>query len=198
MDTQPLNEGTCFVLYRSANNNIYNPFNVKFMKKYFSSFLMAMVAIACVTAFTACGGDDDDLPGQEPGTVVFFEPCLEFGSNQEHVKDYMSGGTWQLLEESNDYVLMYTNSNTTTTVTYSFIGTGKGLTMSTVTYVTFNAQFIISEIERRYKVTLRKDTDASQPGDTMYAGQATIGGRTIGIVAHCTSASVTVIYKNPN
>ena len=102
------------------------------MKKNFSSFLMAMVAIACVTAFTACGGDDDDLPGQEPGTVVFFEPCLEFGSNQEHVKDYMSGGTWQLLEESNDYVLMYTNSNTTTTVTYSFIGTGKGLTMSTV------------------------------------------------------------------
>ena len=32
------------------------------MKKYFSIFMMAMVAIACVTTFTACGGDDDDDP----------------------------------------------------------------------------------------------------------------------------------------
>lgn len=161
--------------------------------------IVALMGSMC-TIFTACGGDDDDdTTGQDvPGTVTYYEPCLEFGSSQEHVKDYMPGGTWQLLEESNEYVLMYKNSSTTTTVTYSFIGTGKGLTMSTVSYVTFNAQFIISEIERRYKVTLRKNTDASQPGDTMYAGQATIGGRTIGIVAHCTNASVTVIYKNPD
>ena len=161
--------------------------------------MMAVLAIACVTTLTACGGDDDDdLPGQESGTVAFYEPCLEFGSSQEHVKDYMSGGTWQLVEESNEYVLMYTNSSTTTTVSYSFIGTGKGLTMSTVTYITYNAQSIVSEIERRYKVTLKKDTDATQPGDTMYGGQATIGGRTIAIVAHCTSATVTVIYGTPD
>ena len=169
------------------------------MKKYFVSIMMAMVAIVCVTTFTACGGDDDDdLPGQEAGTVAFVEPCLEFGASQEHIKDYMSGATWQLLEESNEYVLMYTNSSTTTTVSYSFIGTGKGLTMSTVTYITYNAQSIISEIERRYKVTLKKDTDAVHPGDTMYGGQATINGRTIGIVAHCTSATVTVIYGIPD
>ena len=30
------------------------------MKKYFSIFMMAMVAVMCVTALTACGGDDDD------------------------------------------------------------------------------------------------------------------------------------------
>ena len=197
MDTQPLNEGTCFVLYQSANNFIYNPFNVKCMKKYFVSILMAMVAIVCVTTFTACGGDDDDdLPGQEPGTVAFYEPCLEFGSSQEHVKDYMSGGGWQLVEESNEYVLMYTNSSTTTTVSYSFIGTGKGLTMTTVTYITYNAQSIVSEIERRYKVTLKKD--ATNKAETVYAGQATIGGRTIAIMAHCTSAAVTVIYGIPD
>ena len=46
--------------------------NSKRMKKYFVSILMVMVAIACVTGLTACGGDDDDdLPGQEPGTVTF-------------------------------------------------------------------------------------------------------------------------------
>ena len=160
---------------------------------------VAMVAVVCVTTFSACGGDDDDdLPGAESGTVAFYEPCLEFGSSREHVKDYMSGGTWQLVEESNEYVLMYTNSSPPTTVTYSFIGTGKGLTMSTVTYITYNAQSISSEIERRYKVTLKKDTDATQPGDTMYGGQATINGRTIGIVVHCTSATVTVIYGIPD
>ena len=167
------------------------------MKKYFVSILVAMVAIVCVTTFTACGGDDDDdLPGQEPGTVAFYEPCLEFGSSQEHVKDYMSGGGWQLVEESNEYVLMYTNSSTTTTVSYIFIGTGKGLTMTTVTYITYNAQSIVSEIERRYKVTLKKD--ATNKAETVYAGQATIGGRTIAIMAHCTSATVTVIYGIPD
>ena len=169
------------------------------MKKYFVSILMAMVAAMCVTTFTACGGDDDDdVPGQESGTVAFYEPCLEFGSSQEHVKDYMSGGTWQLVEESNEYVLMYTNNSTSTTVSYSFIGTGKGLTMSTVTYITYNAQSVVSEIERRYKVTLKKDTDATNKAETVYAGQATINGRNIGIVAHCTSATVTVIYGIPD
>lgn len=169
------------------------------MKKYCISILMAMVAVMCVTTFTACGGDDDDdLPGQEPGTVTFYEPCLEFGSSRDHVKDFMSGGTWQLMEESNEYVQMYSNSQNTTTVTYSFIGTGKGLTMSTVTYITYNAQSIVTEVERRYKVTMKKDTDATQPGDTVYGGQATINGRTIGIIVHCTSATATVIYGRPD
>ena len=167
------------------------------MKKYCISILMAMVAVMCVTGLTACGGDDDDdLPGQEPGTVTFYEPCLEFGSSREHVKDFMSGGTWQLMEESNEYVQMYTNSSTTTTVSYSFIGTGKGLTMTTVTYITYNAQSVVSEIERRYKVTLKKD--ATNKAETVYAGQTTIGGRTIAIMAHCTSATVTVIYGIPD
>lgn len=160
---------------------------------------MAMLAVACVTTFTACGGDDDDdVPGQDVSSVTFVEPCLDFGSSQEHVKDYMSGRTWQLLDQSNEYALMYTDSKSTTTITYSFIGTGKGLTMSTVTYITFSSQSIISEIERRYKTALKKDTDAVQPGDTIYSGQATIGGRSIGIVAHCTSSTVTVIYRIPD
>jgi len=169
------------------------------MKSIFSSILMAMVAVMCVTTFTACGGDDDDdLPGQEPGTVTFYEPCLEFGSSRDHVKDFMSGGIWQLMEESNEYVQMYSNSQNTTTVTYSFIGTGKGLTMSTVTYLTSNSQSIVTEVERRYKVTLKKDTEAIQPGDTAYGGQATINGRTIAIMVHFTSATATVIYGLPD
>ena len=169
------------------------------MKKYYSRVLMAMMAMMCVTAFTACGGDDgDDVPEVAPGTVAFVEPCLDFGTSREHVKEYMTGSSWQLMEESNEYVQMYSNSQNTITVNYSFIGTGKGLTMSTVTYITYNAQSIVAEVERRYKVTMKKDTDATQPGDTVYGGQATINGRTIAIMVHCTSATATVIYGIPD
>lgn len=169
------------------------------MKKYCVSILMAALAIVCVTTFVSCGGDDnDDDPGIETGTVTFVEPCLDFGTSKEHVKEYMSGSSWQLVEESNDYVLMYTDSRSTTTVTYSFIGSSRGLSMVAVNYITSKAQSIVSEIERRYKITMTKDTDATNKAETVYAGQTTIGGRTIAIVAHCTNASVSVFYKIPD
>lgn len=169
------------------------------MKKYCVSILMAVLAIMCVTTFVSCGSDDeDDLPSQETETVTFVEPCLEFGSSREYVKEYMSGSSWQLVEESNDYVLMYTDSKSTSTVTYSFIGSSRGLSMVAVNYVTSKVQSIVSEIERRYKITMTKDTDATNKAETVYTGQSTIGGRTIAIVAHCTSASVSVFYKIPD
>ena len=41
------------------------------MKKYYlSSFLMSILAIMCVTTFTACGGDDDDTPGSETSGIT--------------------------------------------------------------------------------------------------------------------------------
>ena len=169
------------------------------MKKYFASILMAMMAFVCVPTFTACGGDDDDdVPELNTESVAFVEPCLDFGASKEHVKEYMATGSWQLMEESNDYVLMYTDSKSMTTVTYSFIGTNRGLTMAAVTYMTSKAQSIITEIERRYKTTLAMDADATNKAETVYAGQATIGGRTISIVAHCTNATVSVFYKIPD
>lgn len=168
-------------------------------KKIFSFVMMALMGCMCMTSFTACGGDDDDDdPGIETGTVSFVEPCLDFGTSREHVKEYMSGSSWQLVEESNDYVLMYTDSRSTTTVTYSFIGSSRGLSMVAVNYITSKAQSIVSEIERRYKTTLTMDADSSKKGDTVYAAQTTIGGRIIAIVAHCTSASVSVFYKIPD
>ncbi|MBO5616658.1 MAG: hypothetical protein J5932_11170 [Prevotella sp.] len=169
------------------------------MKKYYSRVLMAMMAMMCVTAFTACGGDDgDDVPEVAPGTVAFVEPCLDFGTSREHVKEYMTGSSWQLMEESNEYVLMYTDNRSTTTVTYSFIGTNRGLTMVAVNYITFNSQSVVSEVERRHNVTLTKDVGATNKAETVYSGQTTIGGRTITIAVHCTSASVSVFYRIPD
>ena len=169
------------------------------MKKYYSRVLMAMMAMMCVTAFTACGGDDgDDVPEVAPGTVAFVEPCRDFGTSREHVKEYMTGSSWQLMEESNEYVLMYTDSRSTTTVTYSFIGSNRGLSMVAVNYITYNSQAIVSEVGRRHNVTLTKDAGATNKAETVYAGQTTIGGRTVAIAVHCTSASVSVFYKIPD
>ncbi len=159
---------------------------------------VVMMATMCVTSFTACGGDDeDDLPGQDvPGTVTYYEPCFDWGSNTNHVKAYMSG--WDLVETSNDYAQMYSNGRNTTTVTYAFLGRNQGLSMVSVTYITGNAAYIISEIQQRYGMTLTKDEASSKKGDTVYSGTGTIGGRTITVLLHSTGATVTVIYGIPD
>lgn len=167
-------------------------------KSVFNFLMMAVLAAMCMTTFTACGGDDDDdLPGQDvPGTVTYYEPCFDWGATTDHVKAYMSG--WDLVEGSNDYALMYSNGRNTTTVTYAFLDRNHGLSMVTVTYITSNAQYIISEIEKRYSMTLTKDDASSKKGDTVYSGTGTIGGRTIAILLHSTGATVTVIYGIPD
>lgn len=167
-------------------------------KSVFTKLMMlALMGCMCIT-FTACGGDDDDdLPGQEvTGSVTYYEPCFDWGSTADHVKEYMSG--WDLVETSNDYAQMYSNGRNTTTVTYAFLGRNHGLSMVTVTYITGNANYIISEIQKRYGMTLTKDDESSKKGDTVYSGNGTIGGRNIAVILHSTGATVTVIYGIPD
>ncbi len=155
--------------------------------------MLTLMGCMCTT-FTACGGDDDDdIPGQDvPGSVTYYEPCFEWGSNTDHVKAYMSG--WDLVEGSNDYALLYSNGQNTTTVTYSFLGSNRGLSMVAVTYITSDVNYIISEIQKRYGITLIKNDASSKQGDTVYSGNGTICGRTIAVLLHSTSATVTVIF----
>ncbi len=40
------------------------------MKKFCFRNLMAMAAIAFITTFTACGGDDDGIPGSESSVIT--------------------------------------------------------------------------------------------------------------------------------
>lgn len=168
------------------------------MKKSILRFMM-MALMGCVcTTFTACGGDDDDnVPGQDvSGTMKYFEPCFDWGANAGHVKAYMSG--WELVEGSNDYALLYTNNKNTVTVEYGFFGGNKGLSMVVVDYITVNANYIKSEIERRYNMTLAKDGEESQNGETTYYGYGVIGDRTIAVLVHSTSDTVRVIYGIPD
>ena len=70
--------------------------------------------------------------------------------------------------------------------------------MVSVTYITGNVQYIISEIERRYSMTLTKDEASSKKGDIVYSGTGTIGGRTIAVLLHSTGATVTAIFGMPD
>ena len=75
--------------------------------------MLAMMAAMCVT-FTACGGDSDDdgipqtLTGPT-GSTEYFDPCLDNGSSQRHVKEYMYGCNCELNENSNESTLRYAN-----------------------------------------------------------------------------------------
>ena len=103
------------------------------MKKNILAKLMmvAMVATMCMT-FTACGGDSDDdgtpqVPTGPTGSTEYVDPCLDFGSSQSHVKEYMSAFNWELNENSNEYTLLYSNAGASVVINYMFIGNGKGL-----------------------------------------------------------------------
>lgn len=161
------------------------------MKKLLSIFMVAMLAVVCSISLISCGGDKEDDGPDIPSTATYYEPCFDWGSNVDHVKAYMAG--WQLMDGSNDYVLVYTNSKSTTNVNYSFIG-GNGLSMVSVTYIAANAQNIISEIQKHHGIKMTKDDASSSSGDTVYSGTGTIGGRTTAVLLHSTSATVTVIY----
>ena len=88
--------------------------------------MLAMMAAMCVT-FTACGGDSDDdgtpqVPTGPTGSTEYVDPCLDFGSSQSHVKEYMSAFNWELNENSNEYTLLYSNAGASVVINYMFIG----------------------------------------------------------------------------
>ena len=178
------------------------------MKKYYlSSFLMAMMAMMCVTVFTACGGDDDlqnsipsgDGGSSATGSTEYFEPCLDFGSSIDHVKQYMSGSVWQLAEESNEYALLYYNDKTTATVNYMFFS--NKMHMVSVTYIGYSvskADGFKAEIEKRYGITMKKQTDTSDTSLYAYSGEATINGLTVAIHMPCYEQAINIIYGLPD
>lgn len=164
------------------------------MKKYIFKFMVMAVATAmCATTLTACGGDDDDLlEPEETGTITFFEPCLEWECNTDYVQAYMSG--WELYEGSINTAQVYTRKNTTTTVNYGFNGKDGGLFRAQVEYKTDNMDFFISEIKKRYNITLtEKEGDREEYG-VFYGGTGTINGRAVGILLFCTTTAVSVLY----
>ena len=177
------------------------------MKRNFLYKVMFLAIIAVVSmTFTACGGDSDDdgtpqVPTGPTGSTEYVDPCLDFGSSQSHIKEYMSGFNWELNENSNEYTLLYTNQTATVVINYMFIGNGKGLGMVGVTYTgggDTKALGFKAEIEKRYGITMKKVTNSEDGTEYIYEGLATIGGKQVEIMMNCYKQGINIIYALPD
>ena len=165
--------------------------------------MLAMMAVVAMT-FTACGGDSDDdgtpqVPTGPTGSTEYFDPCLDFGSSQSHVKEYMSGSNWELSEHSNDYTLLYMNSQGTIALDYMFLNSK--MHMVTATYAVSGESVALafkSEIEKRYGITMTKETDTSDASQYVYHCTPTINQRSVVIMMTYTKQCINIIYSLPD
>ena len=98
------------------------------------------------------------------------------GATLEQVKSYMAGSSWQLTYDQ--YMLMYTNTNGTCSISYMFRGSTPGPYYDMVQYVGYSESKlsdIVAETEKRYKTTLTKQQEKVEGKTyTQYSGNATI------------------------
>ena len=174
------------------------------MKKnvFYKVTMMALIAVFAIS-FIACGGDSDDdgtpqVPTGPTGSTEYVEPCLDFGSSQSHVKEYMSGSNWELSEHSNEYTLLYMNSQGTIALDYMFLNSK----MHTVaaTYAVSGESVALafkSEIEKRYGVTMTKETDPSDVSQYVYHCTPTINQRSVAIMMTYAKQCINILYSLP-
>ena len=175
------------------------------MKKnvFYKVMMMAMIAVVSMI-FTACGGDSDDdgtpqVPTGPTGSTEYVDPCLDFGSSVAHVKEWMSGSNWELSEHSNEGVLLYTNIQTMTVLNYIFIESK--LHMVTVAYTGSGESKVLAfkaEIEKRYGISMTKETDPSDASQYSYYGTATIGGKKVVIMLNHYKTGISIVYGLPD
>lgn len=175
------------------------------MKKnvFYHVMFLAMIAVVSMT-FTACGGDSDDdgtpqVPTGPTGSTEYVDPCLDFGSSQSHVKEWMSGSNWELSEHSNEAVLLYMNIQTMTVLNYIFIESK--LHMVTVAYTDSGeskAQAFKAEIEKRYGVTMTRLDDPSDTSQYGYYATVTIGGKQVVITLSYYKGGISIVYGLPD
>lgn len=163
---------------------------------------LAMIAVVSMT-FTACGGDSDDdgtpqVPTGPMGSTEYVEPCLDFGSSLNHVREYMSGSNWELSEHSNEAVLLYTNIQTMTVMNYIFIESK--LHMVTVAYTGSESKALAfkAEIEKRYGATMTRVDDPSDASQYGYYATVTIGGKQVVITLSYYKGGVNIVYGLPD
>ena len=158
------------------------------MKRITSVMVMMAMAIVCMTSFTACGGDDDDLHatpvnGNEAENVDFdlMAPCLNWGASSEQVKNYMKGSNIGLsLDE--DVLLYYSNEKNE--VLYYF-NASTGLYGASVTYLWYSDKdfkAVKAQTEKMYGVKLEEYYNKTSGLLEGYVGTTTINGRESGIM----------------
>lgn len=174
------------------------------MKHRIIGLAIVAMALSGTPLLVACGGDDnEETTSQEEskGMANYVEPCFNWGATLDQVKNYMVGSSWQLTFEQ--YMLMYTNTNGTCSISYMFRGSTPGLYYSMVQYMGYSEKKLndlISETEKRYNVTLVKQQEKVESGTyTQYSGNTTINSKSVAIVITSDYTSeITVIFAIPD
>ena len=165
------------------------------MKKYLRNSVMAIMAVVTMCFFTACGGDDKNDAPDDGSSVVYIEPCFNWGASLEDVKAWMANKSFEL--QIDQFMLCYIKSDGTAGINYMFDGNIEGLYMSQVIYEAKDSKVLsslISQTEKRYNTTLRKSQDDKYD---LYTGNAIIGGRTVGIMITPGNDTVEVLFGVP-
>lgn len=172
------------------------------MKKYISKILMLMaLTIVCVTSFTSCGGDDDEIgitPVNGGGTETvdigydYIVPCTNWRASMDEVRKWMKGGKFEEAPDmTNEIVLGYRTPDKKYSILYYFNGNVRGLSMATVYYNWYSVKDFEAwkdYTEKMYKVTLEKQETAE--GEMAYACNTYING------TWCALAGYTETYFN--
>ncbi len=166
-------------------------------------FKMMMVVLAAMMSvtFTACGNDDDETtPGSgggsgESGTATYVEPCLDFGSSQSHVKEYMKNSAFSLDVEDN-VALIYSKDNPMVTIQYIFMGGLLSVGVSYMSYEKDNYEAFQTEIEKRYKVKLTEGEPDTDLKFKNAKGVAVINGKKVEIMIEDCQQFITITYES--
>ena len=171
----------------------------RMVKNVFSVMMMMALAIVCVTSFTSCGGDDDEIgitPVDGGGTETvdidydYIIPCTNWRASVDEVRLWMKGSKF---EEAPDLsngvnVIGFRTPDDKYSVVYYFNGNNMGLSMSSVTYRWYNMKDFEAwkdYTEKMYKVTLEKKEETE--GDLAYGCNTYVNGRYCAIMGYIDS-----------
>ena len=139
------------------------------VKNLVSVLMMMAMAVVCVTSFTSCGGDDDEIgitPVNGGGTETvdigydYVIPCTNWGASMDEVRKWMTGGKFEEAADlTNEIVLGYRTPDKKYGIIYYFDGNVRGLSLATVYYNWYNLKDFEAwktYTEKMYKVTLEE------------------------------------------
>ena len=166
------------------------------IQKYIGICILTIVSLMVVCMFTACGDDEkDDVLSNDDNSIVYIEPCFNWGASIEEVKSWMTTKPFELYTDR--FMLLYVKSDGSASISYMFNGNIQGLYFSQVTYEATDDVFLsslISQTEKRYNTTLKKSQNDKY---SMYTGNAVVGGRMVGIIITPGKDKVEIIFAVP-
>ncbi len=167
--------------------------------------MMAMMAVVSMTMLTACGGGDDDVAGNDSensgsytASFNYIVPYTPWSATFSQVKSQMESDGWKLEDGDDDDQsgLAFSSPNGNVVSIFTFIYSKLfSVTLIYLGYSDKDFQYLISETQKAYGITLTKDETVPSNMPT-YSGNATINGKncTIAIMGYKTGEQSMTVY----